>query len=86
MVGSMDRKAKGSRNERRSRRLLEAAGYRCTRAAASLGVWDVVGIGPTDFCLVQVKTRDWPSAVELEDMRLFPCPPNCRKLIHRSAP
>jgi hypothetical protein len=30
-------KAKGSRNERRSIRLLEAAGYACTRAAASLG-------------------------------------------------
>src|SRR6516162_2435438 len=53
-------KAKGSRNEKRSIRLLEAAGYACTRAAASLGVWDIIGVGSTDFALVQVKTRDWP--------------------------
>ena len=37
----MNSKAKGSRNEHRSMALLEAAGYRCTRAAASLGAWDV---------------------------------------------
>ena len=32
-----NRKAKGTRNEHRSIRLLEAAGYACTHAAASLG-------------------------------------------------
>jgi len=31
--------------------------YACTRAAASLGVFDVVAIGSTDVMLVQVKTR-----------------------------
>jgi hypothetical protein len=51
-------KAKGSRNEHRSIRLLEAAGYACTRAAASLGAWDIIGVGSTDFALVQVKTSD----------------------------
>jgi hypothetical protein len=76
-------KRKGARNERRSMALLEAAGYRCTRAAASLGAWDVIAIGPTDVVLVQVKTRDWPSAAELEALKLFPAPPNCRKLVHR---
>ena len=76
-------KRKGARNERRSIALLEAAGYRCTRAAASLGVWDVIAISPTDVVLVQVKTRDWPSAAELEALQLFPAPPNCRKLVHR---
>jgi Holliday junction resolvase len=40
----MNAKAKGSRNERRSIRLLEAAGYACTRAAASLGAWDIIGV------------------------------------------
>ena len=79
----MNAKSKGTRNERRSMALLEAAGYQCTRAAASLGVFDIVGIGSTDFVAVQVKTRDWPGQVEMEDLRSFPCPPNCRKLIHR---
>ena len=32
--------------------LLEAAGYRCTRAAASLGAWDIIGIGSVDLVLV----------------------------------
>ena len=76
-------KAKGARNERRSIRLLEAAGYACTRAAASLGVWDIIGIGSTDFALVQVKTRDWPGSVETETLQAFAAPPNTRKLIHR---
>ena len=48
---------------------LEAASYACTRAAALLGVWDIVGIGSTDFALVQVKTRDWPGSVEIESLR-----------------
>jgi hypothetical protein len=29
-------------------RILGAAGYACTRAAASLGTFDVIGIGTTD--------------------------------------
>jgi Holliday junction resolvase len=79
----MDRKRKGTRNEHRSIALLEAAGYACTRAAASLGVFDIIGIGSTDVVLVQVKTRDWPGAVEMETLQSFPVPSNCRKLIHR---
>jgi hypothetical protein len=63
--------------------LLEAAGYACTRAAASLGVFDIVGIGPSDIVLVQCKTRDYPTAVEMEAIRNFPCPPGCKKLVHR---
>lgn len=34
-------KRKGTKNEHRSRLLLEAAGYAVTRAAASLGAWDL---------------------------------------------
>jgi hypothetical protein len=62
--------------------LLEAA-YLCTRAAASLGVFDIVGIGPSDIVLVQCKTRDFPGAVEMEAIRNFPVPPSTKKLIHR---
>ena len=79
----MNAKAKGTRNEHRSIRLLEAAGYACTRAAASLGAFDIIGIGSKDVVLVQVKTRDWPGAVEMESLREFPVPPNARKLVHR---
>jgi len=79
----MNAKAKGTRAEHRSIRLLEASGYACTRAAASLGVWDIIGVGSTDFALVQVKTRDWPGTVETESLKLFPAPANCRKLVHR---
>lgn len=79
----MNGKRKGTRNEHRSMLLLESAGYSCTRAAASLGAWDVIGVGGTDVVLVQVKTRDWPGAVEMETLRGFRCPANCRRLVHR---
>jgi len=64
-------------------RILEAAGYAVTRAAASLGCWDLIGIGSTDVVLVQVKSRDWRGAVETAQLRLFKAPSNCRKLVHR---
>ena len=60
----MKTKAKGSRNERRTMALLEAAGYSCTRSGGSFGAFDVIGIGSADVVLVQVKTRDWPGTVE----------------------
>ena len=79
----MKAKRNGTRNEHRTMALLEAAGYSCTRAAGSLGLFDVVGIGSADIVLVQVKTRDWPGLDEMERLKNFLCPPNCRRLIHR---
>jgi Holliday junction resolvase len=79
----MNAKSKGSRNERRSIRLLESLGYGCTRAAASLGVWDVIGVSAHDTVLVQVKSNRWPEEEEMEDLRAFRRPTNCRKLVHR---
>ncbi|HEY6343793.1 MAG TPA: hypothetical protein VIY49_20045 [Bryobacteraceae bacterium] len=79
----MNTAAKGSHNEHRSIRSLEADGYRCKRAAGSLGAWDVVAIGLADLPLVQVKTRDRPGTVETEKLRAFPTPANCRKILHR---
>jgi hypothetical protein len=76
-------KAKGTRNEHRSKALLEAAGYAVCRAAASLGVWDLIGVSATDVVLCQVKTRDWPGTAEMEALQAFPAPANCRKLVHR---
>jgi len=54
MIGA---KRKGSRNERRSKMLLEASGYAVTRAAASLGMWDLAGVSATEMVLVQVGDR-----------------------------
>ena len=79
----MNAKRKGTRNEHRSIALLEAAGYRCTRSAASLGEWDIIGIGSTDVVLCQVKSNAWPGSVEMETLLQFACPPNCRRLVHR---
>ena len=79
----MNTAAKGRRNEHRSKALLEAAGYAVCRAAASLGVWDLIGVSATDVVLVQCKTRDWPGTAEMETLRDFPAPPNARKLVHR---
>lgn len=79
----MNRKAKGTRNEHRSIKLLEAAGYSCTRAAASLGLWDIVAVSPTDVVLLQVKTRDWPSSTEMAALHAFQAPPGVLKLVHR---
>jgi Holliday junction resolvase-like predicted endonuclease len=76
-------KAKGRRREWRSRDLLEAAGYRVTRAGASLGEWDLIGISKTDIVLVQVKSNAYPGTLERLAMIEFPVPANCRKLIHR---
>ena len=64
-------------------RLLEAAGYAVTRSAASLGAWDIIGISSTDFVVVQTKSNRWPCPAEMETLRNFVCPPNCRKLVHR---
>jgi hypothetical protein len=63
--------------------ILEAAGYSVTRSSASLGEWDLIGIGTSDCALVQVKTNAWPSSEEMETLRLFRCPANFRKLVHR---
>ena len=75
-------KAKGRRNEWRTMRLLESVGYRCTRSAASLGEWDVIGVGRTDFVLVQCKSNRPPGTLERRELEEFPAPPNTKKLLH----
>jgi len=51
----MNAKRKGTRAEHRAIRILEAAGYICTRAGGSLGLFDVIAVGPQDVRLIQVK-------------------------------
>ncbi len=48
-------KRKGTRAELRCIRILESAGYICTKAGGSLGIFDVIGLGPFDIRAVQVK-------------------------------
>jgi hypothetical protein len=79
----MNTKRKGTAREHRSIAPLEAAGSRCMRAAASLGAWDIIGIGSIDVVLAQVKSRDWPGSAEMETLRGFPCPPSCKRLVRR---
>lgn len=74
----MNRAAKGSRIERKARDLLEALGYDVTRAAASMGVFDLIAIHPTHTKLIQVKGGVDPraSGAELEAMSEYRCPAN----------
>jgi Holliday junction resolvase-like predicted endonuclease len=78
----MNAKRKGTHNEHRSRRLLETAGYAVTRAAGSLGRWDLVAISATDLCVVQVKSNRPPAPAERRALAAFACPKNCRRLVH----
>lgn len=48
-------KRKGSRAELKCIRILETAGYLCTKAGGSLGLFDVVALGPVDVRAIQVK-------------------------------
>jgi len=57
------RKAKGSRAERKAIRLLEADGYCCTKGGGSLGVFDIIAIGPADVRAIQVKAGTSSRAV-----------------------
>lgn len=79
----MNCKKKGSKNERKSIKLLETAGYTCTKAGGSLGVFDIIGIGSQDIVLLQVKSNQFPGTAEMEAIRGFTAPSNCRKLVHR---
>lgn len=77
-------KAKGNRAERRCMVILESAGYSCSRAAASLGIFDVIAIGAQDIRLVQVKSGTrYASGVEREQMTNFVAPANASREIWR---
>lgn len=75
-------KAKGTKNEHKSIKLLEASGYRCCRSAASLGEWDIVGIGTTDVVLVQVKSNRPPCKQEMDRLKAFYVPANVKRVLH----
>ena len=62
-------KAKGSRLERKTVKLLEALGYRCIRAAGSLGPFDLVAVNSQGCRFIQVKANTWPGPAERESLR-----------------
>lgn len=73
---------RGREREYRSMRYLEASGYRAFRTAGSHGEFDIIGVSPTGFVLVQCKLNCRPTPAEMETIREFPVPPNAQKLIH----
>jgi len=76
----MNTKQKGSRAERRAMRILEQGGYLCTKAGASLGLFDVIALGRHDVRCVQVKSgRTYLSALEREQIQLLHVPANVSK-------
>lgn len=76
----MKTKRKGTRAEHRAVKILEAAGYCCTRAGGSLGLFDVVAIGGLDIRLIQVKAGTARlSAIEREQIQALRVPINASK-------
>lgn len=51
----MNAKRKGTTAERKAMRLLEAAGYFCTRSGGSLGIFDLIAISRYQVRCIQVK-------------------------------
>ena len=73
----MNGKRKGTRAEHRVMKLLEKTGYVCTRAAGSLGLFDVIAIGSSTIRLIQVKSGgEYLSGIEREAICALVVPPN----------
>ena len=80
----MNTKAKGARAERKAVRILEAAGYSCTKAGGSLGMFDIIALGPQDIRCLQVKSGgEYISRVERELMRECALPANVSREVWR---
>jgi Holliday junction resolvase len=76
----MNTKKKGSLAERRAMRILEAAGYLCTKSGGSFGIFDVIAIGRTDVRCVQVKGGGtYLSGLERETIQAMTLPANVTK-------
>ena len=73
-------KRKGTRAEHRAMRILEAAGYLCTRAGGSLGPFDVIAIGARDVRAIQVKAGTARlTGLERETILGLAVPDNCSR-------
>lgn len=61
-------KAKGNQREHKCMKSLEDVGYSCVRAAASLGVFDVIASNRLGTRYIQVKSNCWPCPAERRAM------------------
>jgi Holliday junction resolvase-like predicted endonuclease len=64
----MNAKRKGSRQERKARKALEAAGYLVIKAGGSLGLFDLVAENRQGVRHIQVKSNRLPDPAERENM------------------
>lgn len=64
----MNTKQKGNRNERKAKKILELAGYCCTKSGGSLGAFDIIAECPLGIRHVQVKSNRIPDPMEREDI------------------
>lgn len=74
-------KRKGKYYEKRAQAILEQAGYLVTCAGGSLGVFDLIALGPSDVRCIQVKggTGNYLSGVEREQITAVDVPQNVTK-------
>jgi hypothetical protein len=79
----INRKAKGTAWERTIINLLEAHGYKCTRAAGSMGAWDIIAFDDSHLRLIQAKCNSACSPAERATLAAFPTPPHTLKEIWR---
>lgn len=80
----MNCKAKGCRNERKAKAILEKQGYDLIlKAGGSLGLFDLIAISVDhDYALlVQVKSNRNPTKVEMNRLTAFQIPKFCRKQV-----
>ncbi len=76
---------KGAYYERRARQILEAAGFAVTRSGGSLGIFDLIALGPHSVRCIQVKGGDRPylSPAERERIQSVQVPPNVSRELWR---
>ena len=75
----MNTKKKGNNREYKTIKFLEDNGFKCTRSAASLGIFDIIGVSPDSVMMIQVKSNRKPNKKEMDTLNNFfdiRCP-NC---------
>lgn len=79
----MNTKAKGNRNERRTRDYYLERGYTVIKAGGSFGLFDLIAWNDTNIHYIQVKSSVWAAPAERKAMLKNIIPPNGVKVIHR---
>ena len=74
-------KAKGSRRERKVKKILENQGYICLKSAASLGIFDLVCFNGKEIRFIQVKSNYCPPKEKRKIKEFDLLPPNSKKEI-----